>query len=102
MSPLVQEALASVLRWGLALAAGWLVQHGIWTQAAATMYVAAAALALVSLGWSVWQKYVARSKLMTALIMPAGRTENDVARKIASGIGVPSVTTAKDVVPLVP
>lgn len=102
MNPIAQEAIGSILRWGLAIVAGYLVKQGIWTDAAATTYVMAASLALLSVGWSLWQKYHDRVKLLTALTMPAGTTENQVIAKVASGAVTPTVTTPPDSVPGVP
>lgn len=84
MNPLFQEALASIFRWALAIGAGVLVSRGIWTEEAAATYVAAAALGLVALAWSLWQKYAARTKLVTALSMPP-TTERYVEDAIARG-----------------
>lgn len=57
MNPLIQAALGSVLRWGLTIAAGWLVNAGVWSSGEATTYVAGAVLGLLALGWSLWEKY---------------------------------------------
>jgi hypothetical protein len=91
MNPLLLEALGSIMRWLLAGAAGWLVQHGIWTQAQSQTYVMAAALAVLSLGWSLWQKYKSRIHFLTALELPAGSDEGAVKAKIANGTGAPLV-----------
>jgi hypothetical protein len=87
MNPLLVEALASIFRWGLALLAGYLVKAGIWDASAAETYVAAAAIALVNLGWSLWQKYRSRIAFLTALDMRSGSTESDVKAVIAAGGG---------------
>lgn len=89
MNPLLMEALGSIVRWLLAGAAGWLVQHGIWTSAQSQTYVMAAALAVLSLGWSLWQKYKSRVHFLTALQAPAGTSEDAVKTKVAQGLGVP-------------
>ncbi len=102
MNPIASAAITSVLRWALAIGAGYLVNHGIWTQADATTYVAAAALGLVALGLSLWDKYKTRIKLLTALTMPAGTTEDAVDAHIAAKLPTPSVTTPPDTVPGVP
>ncbi len=102
MNPILQEAIGSLLRWAFAFVAGWLVQHGIWTQSAASTYVAAAALGVVSIGWSLWQKYESRIILLTALTMTAGTTENGVKAQVASGVMLPTVLTPPDTIPGVP
>ncbi len=102
MNPLMVEALGSLLRWGLAIAAGVLVEKGIWTEANAAAVVSAGALALTSLGLSLWQKFQAHQKLVTA-IAAAGMTEEHVEARVAAAsivlAPIPSVTTHKDVVP---
>lgn len=95
MNPMAQESIASVIRWVLAIGAGYLVKAGIWTEGDATGYVSAAALALVALGWSQYQAYVARQKLVTALATPTVMSERQLETRIASGV-VASVTTPKD------
>lgn len=92
-------ALGSIVRWVLALGAGYLVKAGIWSGAEAETYVTAAALALLSLGWSLWNHYRARLKLLTALALPFPATEQTVERVVAAGEGVPTVTTPPDTVP---
>lgn len=87
MNPLLVEALGSIVRWLLAGAAGWLVQHGVWSAAQSQTYVMAAGLALLSLGWSLWQKYRSRLHFLTALESPAGTTESAVTDKIKNGTG---------------
>lgn len=88
---LLLEALGSILRWLLAFGAGYLVRHGVWSQGAADGYVTAAAtaiaMALVSIGWSLWQKYSARIKLLTALSLPAGSSIEQVQQRVDAGMG---------------
>lgn len=59
MNPLITAALGSIIRWGLALGAGYLVRAGVWAEADAKTYVFAASMAVLSLGWSLWQKWKA-------------------------------------------
>lgn len=82
MNPILQAALASVVRWLLAIGAGWLVKAGIWTENDAANYVAAGALAVIALGWSLWHKSAVKKKIETALQMPAGSTVDDLKTKI--------------------
>lgn len=101
MNPLLVEAIGSILRAALNIGAGWLVAHNIWQSSDAEKYVGAAALALISLGWSIWQKYGMRSKLVTALAMPAGASENQAKAAINDpSIRTPPVTLQKHEVPL--
>ncbi len=101
MSPLVQAALGSILRWALAIGAGYLVRVGIWTSSEAQTYVTAGALAILALGFSFWVKYKDRVKILTALTMPADSTENDLKAKVSIAV-TPSVLTPPDTAPGVP
>lgn len=56
MNPLLQAAIGSIIRFGLAALAGHLVKAGVWTSADASMYVGAATLGVISLGWSLYLK----------------------------------------------
>src|SRR3990167_10585049 len=87
MNPLLVSALGSLVRWVLAFGAGWLVNRGVWTEAAASEYLAAGSLAVVAIAWSVWQKYRSRIKFLTALEAPAGTDEEMVDVKISRGTG---------------
>lgn len=101
MNPLATEALASIVRSILKIGAGYLIAKGVWSAGDASTYVEAAALAVVSLGWSCWKTYSSRLKLMTALVSDPGTTEKDVEQTIASGARTPSTMTAKTDIPLV-
>ena len=87
MNPLVAQALGAIVRWALTFLSAWFVQHGIWTSENATEYSAGAALAIVALGWSLWQKYKNRLKFLTALESPPGTTEAHVEAKVSTGTG---------------
>ena len=102
MNPLVQQAIGSILRWALTFVAGCLVNRGIWTGAEAEVYVGSLSIAIVTLGWSFWIHYRSRVRLLTALTMPPGTTENDVKAVIKSGAATPTVTTPPDTVPGIP
>lgn len=78
MPPLFAAIVGSFVRFGLAALATWLVSQGVWTQAAASDYVAGLTLGVVSLAWSIWQKYRGRLQFLTALEAPAGTTEEAV------------------------
>lgn len=95
MNPIVQEMLASVVRAGLKIAAGYLVAAGIWSGADADRYVAAGALALVGIGWSLWKTYGSRMKLLTSLASPRVMTERQC-EHLAKQPDAPSVWTPKD------
>lgn len=78
MSPLLAQALGSLIRHALTYLAGLLVARGLWTQDEAASYVGAAVAALLALGWSLWSKYKGRLRFLTALQLPQGSTEADV------------------------
>lgn len=78
MSPLLQAALTAIVRALLVGAAGWLVSHNVWTQGDATTYLEAAALAIVGLGWSLWEKYKSRLSYLAAKQAPTGASDAHV------------------------
>ena len=78
MNPLLQAALGSILRWGLAFLAGFLVNAGIWKADEAESYIGAAAVGLLAIVWSLWQKYKARIRFLAALDSPKGTDEGDI------------------------
>lgn len=94
MNPLLASALGSIVRAMLIFCAGWLVNHGIWTQADAETYAAAASLAIVSVGWSIFQKYKSRVSFLTALQAPQNTSEATVKRWVDSGLGASVKTSA--------
>lgn len=98
MNPMAAAALGSIVRWALALAAGYLIRAGVWTEANGALYVEAATLAALSLGWSQYQKFQNRRKLVVALTLPP-TSEQAVERTIASGVALPSVTSPVHAVP---
>lgn len=98
MNPLLQSALLAILRWALTIASGWFVRKGIWTDANAAEYVTAGAVALVTVGWSVWNKINWHIKFNTALAMPKGSTPDEVTKTIDNKMGA-SATTGSDVSP---
>jgi hypothetical protein len=99
MNPVLQQAALSILRWGLTLFAGWLTQHG-WSDANAPEYITAGAVALLALGWSIWQKYHAQVVTMTALAMPKGSTPEDLHESVTLG-NVADANTPKDQTPVI-
>lgn len=102
MNPMAVAAITSILRWGLAIGAGYFVHKGIWTSSDATTYVEAAALGIVSLAWAQRAWFVARVKFLTALWMPHGSTENDVNARIAAKLQTPAISTPANSAPGVP
>lgn len=101
MNPVLQSALSGIIRFCLAYLTGYLVRAGVWHATDAETYVTAATLALLTLGWSLWEKHHDRLKFLVALMLPHGSTENDVNAKVAIG-HLPSVLTAKNEIPTLP
>ena len=100
MNPMLGAAVGSVLRFLLAIAAGYLVRGGVWSQTDAALYVEATVLAVLSLGWSQWQKWQARQKLVTALMLAKTTEAKVLDHIVAAPTTVPSVLTPVDVVPV--
>jgi hypothetical protein len=99
-NPMFQEAVKSLLRHVLTIGAGYLVARGIWTQDEATSYVGAAALALIGLGLALWDKYISRSKLVTALATPTLISEKQAATLASESRETrPPVSMPKDRIP---
>jgi hypothetical protein len=88
------------VRWVLAIGAGYLIKEGIWTKDASALYVEAFTLALVSLGWSQYQKWASRQKIVTAVSLVPGLTELQLEAHIATVAKLPSVVTPINVVPV--
>jgi hypothetical protein len=97
-NPLLVEALGAILRHFLSAGAVWFVAHGIWKSSEAENYVSGLALFLLAVGWSIWQKYGMRSKLVVALSTASAMTEQEAATASRSPVA-PSVMTPKDQVP---
>jgi len=96
MNPLLVEALGAIVRAGLNVCAGWFVAHGIWAANDAEKYVGSAALVVLSIGWSLFQKYGMRIKLLTALATPQTMSENEVQRMVKDPtVNTPPVTLQK-------
>lgn len=102
MNPLLVDAVGAIIRWLLTFVSAALVSKGIWTQDQADRYVAAAtaaaAVALITLFWSLWNKYKSRLKLTTALSAPYPQTEAQIENQIANGVTA-SASTPKSEVP---
>lgn len=95
-NPILSAAVGSILRWALSFAAGYLVNAKVWTGEEAAVYVTAGTLGLLGLGWSLWNKYHGRIKLLSALEM-AGATEHELKALVASSPNPPVSTPANQV-----
>lgn len=92
MNPIVQSQLASLLRSLMWVGATLLVKKGLLTGTQAEGICEALATAAVALAWSYWKNHTNRVKVLTALTMPVGSTENDLKEKVASG-ATPAILT---------
>lgn len=102
MNPVFVEAVKSVLIWLLSFGAGWLVSHGVWTNAQATTYVTAGAMAILSFAWAQREWILARTRMLVAL-MPGIHTEDAVNAHIADKtLANPTIMTPPSTVPGVP
>ncbi len=99
MNPILSAALGSIIRWALAAGAGYLVKAGIWSGTDAETYVAAGAMAVLGLGWSLYSKYHGRIKLLLAL-EAAQVSEQDIKDHLAWGGATPAVSTPAGDVPV--
>jgi hypothetical protein len=89
MNPLLQDFLISLLRKALTIGATYLVTTGWLDAGEADRYVSGFALLLVSLLWSLWDRYVARRLLVTALHTMPWTPEAqvaDTARRFGPGL----------------
>ncbi len=98
----IQPALESIIRSGLTFLAGWLVSKGVWTDGAASVYVAGGTIALMTAGWGVWDKRKAYARVLLALWMRQGSTYNDLQAAIKSGAPIPALNTPPNTPPGVP
>jgi hypothetical protein len=78
MHPLLASALGAVIRWALTLLVPFFVANGIWTPDESVAYVTGATIAILSLIWSLWQKYGARVEFLNALWSMPATPEKDV------------------------
>lgn len=87
MNELLKQFLGALLRHALTGAAGYFVAKGILTPDQSSAMLAALVAAVLGVGWSLWQKYVGRLRLVSALDLPAGTSEARV--KNFAGVGGP-------------
>lgn len=78
INPLLAAAVGAFFRWALTFVAGYVVKAGIWTGDEATTYVVAGTAALVSLAWSLYQKYRTKVVVQAALDARPGTTEAEL------------------------
>lgn len=100
MNPMLNKVLISAVRGGLQLAAGYLVTKGVWSQDQSSEIVSGLAVAIVTVVWSVYEKYKSQQLLVT-MGAAAGVSENQAKAMVDNpAISTPTVTTPKDQVPV--
>lgn len=109
MNQLITQIIGTVVRAGLTALSAFLIQRRLMTseqagQLSSMLFdqIINALPAAAALAWSAWQKYKSRSKLLTALMLPPGSTENCLHAYIASGAATPVITTPPNTSPGVP
>jgi hypothetical protein len=101
MLPIYRDQILGVLRHVLTIGAGMLVTNGyLTTGLVSPELIAGAAVALLTIGMSAYQKFTARQVLVVALASKTPVSETQVTSKIALGLPIPSVLTPPDVVPV--
>lgn len=100
MNPIYQRYATATVRAALNAAATVLVQRGWIDGDMSGQLVAGLTLFIVALGWSWLEKHESQLKLLVALTLPAGTSEQAVEHVIASADTLPVVTTPKNVPPV--
>lgn len=85
MNPMAVKAIQSIVRFVLAMLTGWLVTHKIWSESDAAQYLEIGSLAVVTLGWSLWEKYHGLLMIQAARLLPAHTPMVVVKEKADSG-----------------
>lgn len=108
MNPFYQNLLAAFVRKGLTALSGILVAHKFMSQsqgdswmAAGTDYLIDSIPAALAVAWSWVTAYMNRKKILTALTLPQGSTENDVKEAIKNEV-TPTVKTPSNTIPGTP
>ena len=83
MPILLSEFLGALLRWLLTGVGMWLMTHGVITADQSTRFLEGAVVAILTLAWSLFQKYRARLKFLAALELPAGSGEEKAVDRAA-------------------
>lgn len=109
MNPVLLDLLTALAKWGVTVFFTWLTAKHVITApegdrfATAIISHLAMWIAMGSpLAWIIWGKIKARQKLMMALSMPEGSTENEVKAAIKAGEPTPTVWTPPNTIPGVP
>lgn len=84
MPEILRAAIGSIVRWLLTGLAGYLVAHGALTEGQAGELLLTVGSGVAALVWSLWRKYRARLKFITALELPANASVDQVKDVIAN------------------
>jgi hypothetical protein len=97
VNPFLQQIIGTIVRAAIL----WLAaKFGATLSEDELVKLTAQAVPIVAVvGWSLWQKYRGRQKLLTALATTGVRTEHEIEAAVSDG-NAPAVTTAKDAVPV--
>lgn len=80
----IKEALFAAIRYASAPLVIWLVAHFNVTADNANAFIAGGATYLVAFIWSLFNKYRAEKKIVTALELPAGSSKETLRDVVAS------------------
>lgn len=97
MNPFLQQVLGTIVRTVVVWLAGKVGAEVSDDQV--TQITAQVVPVLLVLGWSLWQKYRNRQKLLTALGSSHRLTEHEVEAMVSAG-EAPTITTPKTAVPI--
>lgn len=87
MDPLYVTMLGALLRMGMLLLFGSLIEKGIWTQGQVETLAVGVAGALATALWALWNHYKTRLKFLAALQAPAGTAEDTIDATVKAGPG---------------
>jgi hypothetical protein len=100
MQALVIRIVAGLLRAALGGASAYLINRGIATDDQIGELVAGIAVALVTAGWTAWDKIITARQKNTALAAAPGTTMAQVDASVKAGTFA-AATTPKDEVPVI-
>ncbi len=92
MNPLIQQFLGAVIRWLLTFIGTWMVEHGILTADEMPSMVMGFSLLLVTLGWSLYQKWKSKREAFTLGALKQGATLQDAKESIKQGCAASAMT----------
>jgi hypothetical protein len=81
MNPLYVTMLGALLRMGLLVLFGSLIEKGVWTQGQVETLALGIAGVVATAAWALWNHYRTRLKFLAALSSPVGTTEQEVETK---------------------